>query len=181
MGAYPAVQDELRRALNAAFASGEPSIEDILSKEIPYLEATCEESFRLSGVAKGNLRQAIVDTEILGCKIPKGAEIFMNYHIDHAPAPVDGSKRTTSSKAAASKFGDGIQGAPGRDLGVFEPRRWLTKDEKTGAEVFNPYALPSLAFGGGYRGCTGKICLDEACCSFRHSTGLLTDHGYYRT
>ncbi|KAF7539305.1 hypothetical protein G7054_g2238 [Neopestalotiopsis clavispora] len=156
MGAYPAVQDELRRALNAAFSGSEPSIEDILGTDIPYLDATCEESFRLSGVAKGNLRQAIADTEILGCKIPKGAEIFMNYHIDHAPAPVDESKRTTSSKAAASKFGDGIQGAPGRDLGVFEPRRWLTKDEKTGADVFNPYALPSLAFGGGYRGCTGR-------------------------
>ncbi|ETS79937.1 hypothetical protein PFICI_07466 [Pestalotiopsis fici W106-1] len=156
MEAYPTVQDELRRALKAAFSSTEPSIEDILEAEIPYLEAACEESFRLSGVAKGSLRQAIVDTEILGCKIPKGAEIFMNYHFNHAPVPVDESKRTLSSKAAASKFGDGIHGTSGHDLGVFEPRRWLVRDEKTGADVFNPYALPSLAFGGGFRGCAGR-------------------------
>lgn len=156
MGMYPIVQDELRRTLVSALSSKEPSIDSILGTDIPYLDATCEESFRLSGVAKGNLRQAIVDTEILGCKTPKGAEIFMNYHINQAPVEVEESKRTSTSRAAASKFGDGIHGTPGRDLGVFEPRRWLTKNEKTGADVFNPYALPSLAFGGGYRGCTGK-------------------------
>ncbi|KAK6210825.1 hypothetical protein LQW54_005873 [Pestalotiopsis sp. IQ-011] len=156
MGMYPAVQNELRRNLMAALSSKEPSIESILGTDIPYLDATCDEGFRLSGVAKGNLRQAIVDTEILGCKIPKGAEIFMNYHINQAPVDVDESKRTPSSKAAASKFGDGIHGTPGRDPGAFEPRRWLVTNEKTGAEAFNPYALPSLAYGGGYRGCTER-------------------------
>ncbi|KAI1658637.1 cytochrome P450 [Daldinia decipiens] len=155
MEAYPATQAELRTALKAAFPSGNPSVEEILGTDIPYLDAACEESFRLAGVAKGNLRQATVDTEILGCKIPKGAEVFMNYHVNHTPAPVDESKRTAGSKAAAAKFGDGFQSNAGRDLGAFEPRRWLVK-ETTGQEVFNAHALPSLSFGGGYRGCSGR-------------------------
>lgn len=157
MEAHPAVQTELRVALKVAFPySKPPSVEEILVTDIPYLDATCEEAFRLAGVAKGNLRQAIVKTEILGCQIPKGAEIFMNYHINRTPAPVDESKRTAGSKAAANKHGDGLQEDAGRDIGTFEPRRWLVKDEKTGEEVFNAYALPNISFGGGYRGCFGK-------------------------
>ncbi|KAK2603555.1 hypothetical protein QQS21_004235 [Conoideocrella luteorostrata] len=157
MEAYPAVQTELRVALNAAFPGSEPpSVEDILTTDIPYLDATCEEGFRLAGVAKGNLRQAIVDTEILGCKIPKGAEIFMNYHINRTPVPVDESKRTVGSRATAAKHGNGLQGDAGRDIETFEPRRWLVKDEKTGEEVLNAYALPNISFGGGYRGCFGR-------------------------
>ncbi|KAI2625057.1 cytochrome P450 [Hypoxylon sp. NC1633] len=155
MGAHPAVQTELRTALRANLDSV-PTVERILEADIPYLDGTCEESFRLAGVAKGNLRQSVVDTEILGCKIPKGAEVFMNYHLDRAPAPVDESKRSTGSQAAIAKHGNGLDAAPGRDLGTFEPRRWLVKDEKTGKETFNPSALPSLAFGGGYRGCFGR-------------------------
>ncbi|KAK5636396.1 hypothetical protein RRF57_012109 [Xylaria bambusicola] len=133
-----------------------PSVTDILETNIPYLDAACEEIVRLAGVAKGNLRQAIVDTEILGYKIPKGAEIFMNYHIDRTPVPVARSKRSVGSQAAIDKHGDGLQSNAGHDLGDFELRRWLVNDKDTGKDVFNAYALPSIAFGGGYRGCAGR-------------------------
>ncbi|KAI0391539.1 cytochrome P450 [Xylariaceae sp. FL0594] len=156
MEAFPRVQTELREALKAAFKSSLPSVTDILETDIPYLDGTLEESFRLAGVAKGNLRQAIVDTQILGCKIPKGAELFMNYHVDRPPVPVDESRRTPGSRAAIEKHGDGFRGIAGRDIGAFEPRRWLLRDESTGKEAFNPHALPSIAFGGGYRGCAGR-------------------------
>ncbi|KAI0484563.1 cytochrome P450 [Xylariaceae sp. FL0804] len=158
MEAYPAVQSSLRAALRDAFPGPEPpSVEDILGTDIPYLDAVCEEGFRLAGVAKGNLRQACVDTEILGYKIPKGAEIFMNYHMNHTPLPVDESKRTPGTRAAVDKLGgDGLQGDAGRDIGAFQPERWLSRDEKTERATFNPYALPTLAFGGGYRGCAGR-------------------------
>ncbi|KAK4159205.1 cytochrome P450 3A24 [Cladorrhinum sp. PSN259] len=157
MEAWPAVQTELRAVLKAAFPGpGLPSAFEILDADLPYLNGTIEEAFRLSGAVKGNLRQALVDTQILGCHIPKGAEVFMNYHINHAQAPVDESKRSTSSRAAAEKMGgDGFESPAGRDLGDFQPRRWITKDEK-GEEVFNPNAILSLAFGGGYRGCFGR-------------------------
>ncbi|KAL9112958.1 MAG: hypothetical protein Q9227_002823 [Pyrenula ochraceoflavens] len=154
MEAYPAAQVELRTALKEAFPGGNSSVEKILGTNIPYLVAACEEGFRLAGVAKGNLRQATTDTEILGCRIPKGAEVFMNYHVNYIPAPVDESKRTAGSKAAAAKFGDGFQSSTGRDLGAFDPRRWLVK-EMTDKEAFNAHASPELSFGGGYRGCAG--------------------------
>ncbi|KAI0401874.1 hypothetical protein F4802DRAFT_600557 [Xylaria palmicola] len=44
----------------------------------------------------------------------------------------------------------------GVDLHLFDPERWLVKDDETGKESFNAYALPQLAFGGGYRGCSGR-------------------------
>ncbi|KAI1857889.1 uncharacterized protein JN550_012964 [Neoarthrinium moseri] len=155
MEAYPVAQVELRAALKAAFPDDDPSVDEIIGTDIPYLDAACEEGFRLAGVAKGNLRQATMDTEILGCRIPKGAQVFMNYHVNRTPAPVDESARTDGSKAAAAKFGGGFQNIAGRDLGTFEPRRWMVK-ETTGKEVFNSHALPSLSFGGGYRGCPGR-------------------------
>ncbi len=80
----------------------------------------------------------------------------MNFHINRAPAPVDEWKRSASSRAAAEKRGDGFRGDPGRNLDQFRPERWLVKDEQTGEETFNAYAIPSLAFGGGYRGCFGE-------------------------
>ncbi|KAI0204044.1 cytochrome P450 [Astrocystis sublimbata] len=158
MEAYPAIQTRLRSVLSSAFpgAEGAPPVDDILGTDIPYLDAVCEESIRLAGTAKGNLRQAVVDTEILGYRIPKGAEIFMNYHVDHAPAPVDERRQSKSSQAANEKRGGGFEGRAGADLHLFEPERWLVKDEETGKEKFNAYALPQLAFGGGYRGCSGR-------------------------
>lgn len=150
------VQSELRAALRAAFPGPEPpTVNEIIQTEIPYLDGACEEGLRLAGTAKANLRQAVVDTEILGYRIPKGTEIFLNLHINRQPAPVDEAKRSHSSQEAASKHGDGFEGPAGRDLGLFEPKRWLVKTE-SGQDVFNPYALTNLAFGGGYRGCFGE-------------------------
>lgn len=156
MESNPTVQTELRAALRAVFPGPEPpTVNEIFQTEVPYLDCACEEGLRLAGTAKANLRQAIVDTEILGCRIPKGTEIFLNLHVNRQPAPVDETKRSHSSQEAAIKRGDGLRGPAGRDLGRFEPRRWLVKDE-SGREVFNPSALPNLAFGGGYRGCFGE-------------------------
>lgn len=156
MESNQAVQSELRALLRAAFPGPEPpTVNEILQTQIPYLDGACEEGLRLAGTAKANLRQAIVDTEILGCPIPKGTEVFLNLHINRQPAPVDEAKRSHSSQEAASRHGDGLQGPAGRDLDRFDPKRWLVKDE-SGQEVFNPFALPNLAFGGGYRGCFGK-------------------------
>ena len=156
MESYPATQIKLREALRAAFPSSTtPTVEEILAADIPYLDATCEEGFRLAGVAKGNLRQATVNTEVLGHQIPKGAQILMNFHVNRTPALVE-SRRVADSKAAIAEPLDEFLNNADRDLGIFEPRRWLIKDEKTGKEAFNPLVFPSLAFSGGYRGCSGK-------------------------
>ena len=156
MEAFPAAQAELRKVLQEVFPTSEPSREEILGKSIPFLDAACEETFRLAGVAKTNLRSTLVDTQILGHPVPKGADIMMNFHVDRIPIPVAESVRLTGSQATADKHGDWVHQKAGRDLDTFEPRRWLVKDEKTNAETFNAHALPMLAFGGGYRGCPGK-------------------------
>ncbi|KAI0018956.1 cytochrome P450 [Xylariomycetidae sp. FL0641] len=157
MEAFPSQQAELRRRLQEVFPGPElPSVDDILGTDFPYLDAACEEGLRLGGTVSGSLRQALVDTEILGHRIPKGAEILMTFWIHRESAVPDESTRSVSSRHAAEKKGDGLQGSAGRDLGVFEARRWLAVDEETGQEKFNPCALPSIIFGGGYRGCPGR-------------------------
>lgn len=163
MDSNPGVQTELRAALRAAFPGPEPpTANEIIQTEIPYLDGACEEGLRLAGTAKANLRQAVVDTEILGYKIPKGTEVFFNLHINRPLAPVDEAKRSHSSQEAAIKRGDGFKGPAGRELDRFEPKRWLIKDE-SGRELFNPYALTNLAFGGGYRGCFGEFYFVNSC------------------
>ncbi|KAH6842484.1 cytochrome P450 [Chaetomium sp. MPI-CAGE-AT-0009] len=162
MEAHPTVQTTLRSALHTAFppntTTTPPSALAILDADIPYLDAALEEGMRLAGTAKGSMRQALVDTHILGCPVPRGAEVLLNYHVNRAPPgpPVDEARRSATSRAAGEKRGDGLQGAAGRDLGVFEPRRWLVVDKETGRERFDAAALPGLAFGGGYRGCPGR-------------------------
>lgn len=153
-----AIPTELRIALQAAFPGPDaPSADEILRTDVPYLDGVCEESFRLAGAAKAQIRQSLVDTEILGCKVPKGSEILMNLHVNRMPAPVDESRRSATCRKAAVKHGeeDGLQGAAGRELGSFEPRKWLVRDDQ-GKQSFNAHAIPALAFGGGYRGCLGR-------------------------
>jgi hypothetical protein len=159
LSSFPTVQTTLRTALQKAFPGPAlPSATEILTADIPYLDATCEETVRLSGTAKANLRQALVDTQILGCPIPKGAEIFMNFHVNRPQVGVEEGKRSETSRAAEEKRqGGGFEGVAGRDLGRFEPGRWIVVDEATGRERFDAYALPSLAFGGGFRGCFGEF------------------------
>lgn len=44
MESYPIAQSELRAALKAALPNSKmPSMEDIIGKNIPYLNAACEE------------------------------------------------------------------------------------------------------------------------------------------
>ncbi|KAI0435456.1 hypothetical protein F5Y09DRAFT_349645 [Xylaria sp. FL1042] len=64
--AYPAVKSKLRFVLRNAFPSSDPpSVEDIFGTDLLYPDGVCEESIRLSGTAKANFRQTLVDTEIL--------------------------------------------------------------------------------------------------------------------
>jgi hypothetical protein len=157
MEQYPQAQTQLRGVLTASFPGAScPSAERIMDTDIPYLDAVIEETFRLAGTAKGSVRKAMVDTEILGYKIPKGAEVLLNFHINHDPFPVDVSKRSPSSQAAMANHGTAVNSSEAPGLATFEPKRWLTTDVTTGREVFNAYAVPSIAFGGGLRGCYGR-------------------------
>lgn len=157
MGSYPAVQTKLRSILTAEFPGDEnPSLDEILGAKIPYLDGVCEETVRLASPVKAQLRQALVDTQVLGYHVPKGAQLFMNLHLNRSPAPVDEFRRSANSQEVVKKTGDGLHSEAGLSLASFKPSRWLAIDGKMGKEIFNASAIPMNAFGGGYRGCAGK-------------------------
>lgn len=150
-------QAALRAALQAAFPDTKcpASAAAILDASIPYLDATVEETVRFSGTAGLTVRRALVDTEVLGHRIPKGAHVLLNARMMLPPHSVPEELRSPTSQAAqAKRLHGGFDGVCGRDMDRFEPRRWLAKDD-AGRDVFDAYALPNLAFGGGFRGCFG--------------------------
>ncbi|KAK7757028.1 hypothetical protein SLS62_001044 [Diatrype stigma] len=151
------VQTKLREKLRTAYSGSPlPDVEELLSKDVPYLNATIEETLRLASTASRLGRTATVDTEILGHKIPAGTEVSPLTVTRWTPVPVPESCRSASSRAAFEKAGgqDWAHQPSAQDLDEFSPERWLKTDEK-GQEVFDSSALPQNAFGGGTRGCFG--------------------------
>ncbi|KAK3682065.1 cytochrome P450 [Podospora appendiculata] len=165
----------LRRGVNRAQKAGLPAQDPardpallqellllliaILDTDVPYLDAFIEETLRAAATAAIAARIAVVDTEILGCRIPAGTNVLLNTRVLEASThTVDEDMRSPTSRAAQTKRArGGLDGESGLNLDVFEPRRWLVKDEAhQGKEVFDKNALPSLVFGGGLRGCFGK-------------------------
>ncbi len=138
----------------AAAAKTVPCAEDIVKREIPYLDAVIEEILRCTQT-NGAVRKAKVDTEVLGYHIPAGTDVYMLSNGPSFMSPgfeIEESRRSPSSQANNGKSG-GVWNTT--DMGTFKPERWLAHDEK-GAEVYDAQAGPHLAFGLGPRGCFGK-------------------------
>ncbi len=98
-------------------------------------------------------REAIVDTTLLGHRIPKGTVVMFSSEgpgFKKPAIPVDASLRSEHSR---TKY-QGGSWEP-RDLALFNPERWLKKDE-SGDTVFDAQAGPFLSFSLGPRGCFGK-------------------------
>jgi len=169
MALHRDTQAQLRRALTSAFGSRPsqklPTAAAILAADIPFLDAVMEETTRCAATAALTSRDALVDTEVLGRPVPAGSTVILNLNINHTPYPIDESVRSATSRAVqAKRTRGGFDSESGRDLEQFEPRRWLAKDAD-GREVFDAYSLPSLTFGGGFRGCFGaSLCGLLFCC-----------------
>lgn len=153
------MQFKLRQALrlalqNTAESASPPVVADILSVDIPYLDATIEEINRHANTVPLLVRVATVDTNILGYKIPKGATVMCNSQFVTKPHEVKEEMRSQSSRAVGEKRGRGFQM---QNLDEFLPERWLVRD-KNGTEVFDGSALTRLTFGLGPRGCFGMFC-----------------------
>lgn len=149
----PKTQAKLRNALKSSFtrateSSDTPSIEEITTSTVPYLDAVAEESSRASLITIATMRKSIRDTDVLGYRIPKDTDVFF---MNNGPgsimkhAPVDEAKRSQSSKDNKDKVPDWSD-----DLGEFKPERWLDSEGR-----YNPNAGPNNAFGAGPRGCFG--------------------------
>ncbi|KAF2172646.1 hypothetical protein M409DRAFT_16608 [Zasmidium cellare ATCC 36951] len=147
------VQTKLRNTLRENFkgaheARRTPSIEEITSKSVPYLDAVIEEANRIGPIVPASARQTLKDVEVLGYQIPAGTDVFMfingpGYLMD--PLPVEEHKRSKNSQANKDKI------PAWRDPALFMPERWLDKNGD-----FNPNAGPFNTFGAGPRGCFGR-------------------------
>lgn len=148
----PRVATCLREALRASFSAAvetgrSPTVEEIVGTHVPYLEATLEEIHRCGGTTPIVDRQAAVDTELLGHRIPKNTSIAcltMGRSMMEPSFHVDEARRHDNIR------GEDVRQWNVEDMALFKPERWI-KDNK-----FNPGAGPQLAFGLGPRACFGK-------------------------
>jgi cytochrome P450 len=168
-GAFPLAQSRLRTALLAAHGPAHasrrlPSAAEIATASIPYLDAWIEETLRYSHIAPAVLRQATVDTTILGCHIPRGTDIFLNTSAASFMTPafeVAEAKRSEATRQSVDR-----RAWRAADVSAFVPERWLKTivgDDEGGKpggmverEVFDRQAGPMLAFGVGHRSCFGR-------------------------
>lgn len=158
VSAHQQVQERLRESLRMVFKTAAtdgrlPSAAEIVSTNLPYLDAVIDESLRMESPLPIVLRSAMVDTTLLGFQIPKGTDIFIPAEgpgFKSPPLPVDLSLRSeTSISLYKTRAWDEA------DMASFVPERWLRRDE-TGKVSYDPQAGPFLAFSHGVRGCFGK-------------------------
>ncbi|KAI1366774.1 cytochrome P450 [Xylaria arbuscula] len=154
---YSHIQGKLREALYAALPQAVaehrlPTFEELRRTRLPYLDAFIEETLRLNAVPV--TRETIRDTTILGRRVPKGCQVFI---VSNGPGFVSPPLAvSTSDRSATTRQANG-HWAKTRDLGTFDPERWLLRSSDGAADaVFHGAAGPQLVFGHGVRGCWGK-------------------------
>jgi cytochrome P450 len=164
----PEQQEKLRQALLAggAFAAAkaehrQPTAAEIMDattagKSVPYLDAFIEETLRVRSPTPGLGRTALVDTVVLGHRIPKGTSIVAPIQAPHVVSPVmpiDESLRGRGGDDDKTSSPAGLEQWDPADVAEFKPERWL---RPTTGE-FDAQAGPViLAFSGGPRGCFGR-------------------------
>jgi cytochrome P450 len=159
----PIIQSRFRSALQQAFPAAKeerraPTATEITSAHSPYIDAVIEEAIRTSLTAPGISRSALVDTTLLGHRIPKGTVIFMmNNGPDYkSPGlPIAEELRSESCRAVEKDKRVGSWSGDAAQMSAFTPERWLVKDAE-GKDKFEPTAGPTLSFGLGPRGCFGR-------------------------
>jgi len=152
-------QTKLREVLRSTYVGAaaekrQPTPKELATLHHPYIDAVLEEILRCSTTAAITSRLAMVDTEVLGIRIPKGTDVnFLSYAGFIAPpvGVVEEHKRSPSSQASKDKTG--VWKVP--DISVFKPERWLKSTGKEEEVEFSKNAGPTLPFGAGIRGCFG--------------------------
>lgn len=155
MARNPDVQTRLRSALQTGHSictqeDRWPTMEEIISTSIPYLDAVVEETLRYASIVTLISRTSTQDTQILGYQIPKDTNILLSLTGPGLTEPslqtLDGSKPKPST-GSLTPWDDA-------DINTFRPERWLKQED--GMEVFDSRAGPTLAFSTGPRGCFGR-------------------------
>jgi cytochrome P450 len=162
-----ATQEKLRRQLRVAYPEAlkqerHPSASEIIQVTAPYLDAFLEECLRHTVTIPILMRQATVDTTILGHRIPKDTNVMLftlGSSMTEPSVPIQDDRRSESSRASKERVPDWDNTA----IDQFIPERWLKS--KAGASQglnefdhveFDSQAGPFITFGGGPRGCFGR-------------------------
>lgn len=120
---HPEVEARLLEELHTHVGSGRPSAEQL--SRLSYLDVVLRETLRLYPPAYSIGREALVDTELGGVAIPKGAQVWLFQWVIHRDP----------------RFY--------RDPKAFRPERWL------GEEAQSLPRFAYFPFGGGPRICPG--------------------------
>ncbi|KAL7904335.1 cytochrome P450 [Trichoderma velutinum] len=163
MSEHQLVQSRLRNDLRQGYSnayrdSRQPSVEEIYSIVVPYLDAVIEETLRYASVATLIVRTSTCDTQICGYNIPKGVDVMLSLTGPSLTEPAIRTPRKTRISSMKQKMKDQIP-YWGDDIMQFKPERWLRMvkyADGTEAEKFYQKAGPSLAFSSGPRQCSGK-------------------------
>lgn len=151
----------MRATCHAAFPEAKaegrlPTIEEITAPQVrmPYIDACMQEIVRHARPLALMQRETVVETELLGVRIPRGVNIGFTSNgpgYMSAPLHVDEEKRHETARASRDRTG-----APEpATLGTFWPERWITTTDD-GEEEFDARTAPFLSFGEGPRMCFGK-------------------------
>lgn len=150
----------MRNALEESFQTAkyqgrDPTIQEITSVQIPYLEANIQEMARCACSIPLIYRESVVDTQLLGRRIPKGTLVGLLQSGPSMMSPAfaidegqSGIHHKTAVKAGQRRAWET------NDMASYNPDRWLVAGEK--GEEFNPLAGPQMAWGAGPRQCQGK-------------------------
>lgn len=160
------IQAKLRRQLRKSYTEAQaekrqPTVTELVQNSAAYLDAFIEESLRHARTLPVIMRQANVDTTILGYHVPKGTTVIsvaLGPSITEPSIPVPDTLRSMSSLANR----DRVPNWGEAEIAQFNPERWLkTAEDTVGSGEFDKVeydgnAGPMLTFGGGLRGCFGK-------------------------
>ncbi|CAH0045165.1 unnamed protein product [Clonostachys solani] len=160
MAEHPHVQTRLRAELrnghSVAMMEGRwPTMAEIISTHIPYLEAVVQETLRCASIVTLISRTTTQDAQVLGYHIPKDTSILLSLT---GPGLTEPSLNVPASPDLGTKTSQTNSPPPwdNADINLFRPERWLKADEEKGIEVFDSRAGPILAFSTGPRGCFGR-------------------------
>ncbi|KAI1421085.1 putative cytochrome P450 [Xylaria sp. FL1777] len=163
LGREQETQAKLRAFLKNAYIEDhkmgkQPSMKNILTTKIPYLDAFIQELLRLANPSVAVAKETLCDMHILGYLVPKGTVLIFpisGLTMHEKGCKIDERLRSKTSQAHSSD-GLGDWGDSEYPAYEFHPERWLRDAENNGDFVFEPNAGPFLTFSTGTRTCWGK-------------------------
>jgi cytochrome P450 len=156
----PRCQTLLRQALQSGFSAAtsenrQPTVQEIFSTSIPYLDAAMEELLRVGGVVPLNSRETTRPTQLLGHVIPKDTLVMFLANGPGTTMPSYEVNEKSRSESSQQDEKDGRFNDWGKDdIELFKPERWLVR--QSDSVTFDAKAGPSMPFGLGARACFGR-------------------------